>query len=53
VEHITPGLPAAASPKDAPAQAMAEKARSRKSPPWYRKKRFLLPSALTVFLVMI
>jgi Domain of unknown function (DUF4352) len=41
-----------ASPKDAPAQAMAQKAR-RKSPPWYKKKRFLLPSALTVLLVII
>jgi hypothetical protein len=45
--------PEFASPKDAPAQAMAEKARSRKSPPWYKKKRFLLPSALTVLLLII
>jgi len=45
--------PEFASPKDAPAQAMAQKARSATSPPWYKKKRFLLPSALTVLLVII
>jgi len=45
--------PEFASSKDAPAQAMAEKARSSKTTPWYTKKRLLLPSALAVLLMII
>jgi Domain of unknown function (DUF4352) len=40
------------SPMNAPAQAVAEKARSTTPSAWFKRKRVLLPSALTVLLVI-
>ena len=45
--------PELTSPKDAKAHAKAEKAYRKASCPWFKKKRFFLPLALIVLMVII
>jgi hypothetical protein len=52
-EHQAPPAPDFASSKPAQAQAKTDTAQGRSINAWYKKKRFMVPSALTVLLVII
>lgn len=52
-DHNATPEPASSSPKDATTQSTAEKAQRMANRPWFRKKRFLLPLALVVLVVVI
>jgi hypothetical protein len=51
-QPYNPQQPAFGNPRDAKAQARAEKAYRKAQRPWYQKKRFLIPIGLVVLLVI-
>jgi hypothetical protein len=53
LNRTIPQQPAFDNPREAKAQAKAEKAYRKAQRPWYKKKRFILPLGLVVLLVFI
>lgn len=51
-DQQTPPPPASASPRDAKAQAKADKAYRKASRPWFKKKRVIVPLALLLVIIM-
>jgi hypothetical protein len=51
-QHTDPVPPQFTSPKDAKAQAKAEKAYRRATRPWFKKKRFILPLAVVLLIAI-
>ena len=52
-QPYNPQQPGFDNPRDAKAQAKAEKAYRKAQRPWYQKKRFLVPIGLVVLLVLV
>lgn len=52
-DQKTTPAPEFASPKDARAQAKAEKAYRKATRPWFKKKRFILPLAIVLLIAII